>query len=324
MRRRQFITLLGGAAATWPLAARAQQPAMPVIGHLMVGPPAAHLTATFREGLAELGYVEGRNVSIEYRHADNQYDRLPGLAAELVQRQVNVIAAFTTPPALAAKAATTTLPIVFMAADDPVKLGLVASFSRPGGNATGVSFLFSELGPKQLGLLHELVPRAVRFGLLVNPHNANAESVKQEVTEAASAIGGEITIVEASDSRGIEAAFATLVRNRVEALVVGTDPFFFRRRVQLTTLATRHGLPAVYNARDYAEAGGLMSYGTSLPEAFRQTGVYAGRILKGAKPADLPVVQSTKFVFVINLPTARALGLDIPSTLLARADEVIE
>jgi putative ABC transport system substrate-binding protein len=324
VKRRQFITLLGGAVAAWPSSVRAQQPVMPVVGHLTVGQPTEHLTATFREGLAELGYVEGRNVLIEYRHADNQYHRLSGLAAELVHRRVNVIAAFTTPPALAAKAATTTLPIVFMAADDPVKLGLVASFLRPGGNATGVSFLFSELGPKQLGLLHELVPRAARLGLLVNPHNANAESVKQEVTEAASAIGGEITIVEASDSRGIEAAFATLISNRVEALVVGTDPFFFRRRVQLATLATRHGLPAVYNARDYAEAGGLMSYGTSLPEAFRQTGVYAGRILKGAKPADLPVVQSTKFVFVINLPTARPLGLDIPSTLLARADEVIE
>ena len=326
MRRREFITLLGGAAAaaTWPVAARAQQPGMPVVGHLTVGPPAEHLTSTFRDGLAEAGYVEGRNVVIDYRHADNQYLRLPELAAELVRRPVSVIAAFTTPPALAVKAATSTLPIVFMAADDPIKLGLVASFAKPGGNATGVSFLFSELGPKQLGLLRELVPTASRIGLLVNPDNANVEAVKAEVAQAAAAIGIQVTAVEARDSRGIEAAFATLVSNRVEGLVVGTDPFFFRRRIQLTTLATRHGLPAVYNARDYAEAGGLMSYGTSLPEAFRQTGVYTGRILKGAKPADLPVVQSTKFVFVINLPTARALGLEVPPTLLARADEVIE
>jgi putative ABC transport system substrate-binding protein len=324
MRRREFIALLGGAAAAWPIAARAQQSAMPVVGHLTVGPPAAHLTSAFREGLAEAGLVEGRNVSIDYRHADNQYDRLPGLAAEFVQRQVNAIAAFTTPPALAAKAATTTLPIVFMAADDPVKLGLVASFSKPGGNATGVSFLFSDLGPKQLGLLREVVPSASRIGLLVNPDNFNAEPVKAEMAQAAAALGIQVHSVEARDSRGIEAAFATLVRHRIDALVVGTDPFFFRRRVQLATLATRHAVPAVYNARDYAEAGGLMSYGTSLPEAFRQTGVYVGRILKGTKPADLPVVQSTKFVFVVNLSTARALGLEIPATLLARADEVIE
>jgi putative tryptophan/tyrosine transport system substrate-binding protein len=230
----------------------------------------------------------------------------------------------TTPPALAAKTATMAVPIVFMVADDPVKFGLVASFARPGGNATGVSFLFSELGPKQLGLLREVVPNAARIGLLVNPHNANAEAVTQEVTAAATAVNVETKVVEASDTRGIEAAFATLVGSHVDALVVGTDPFFFRRRVQLTTLATRHGLPAIYNASDYAEAGGLMSYGTSLTEAFRQTGIYAGRILKGDKPADLPVVQSTKFVFVINLPTARALGLEISPTLLARADEVIE
>jgi putative tryptophan/tyrosine transport system substrate-binding protein len=324
MKRREFITLLGGAAAAWPVAARAQQATMPVVGHLTVGPPAEHLTSTFRDGLAEAGYVEGRNVVIDYRHADNQYHRLPELAAELVRRPVSVIAAFTTPPTLAAKTATNALPIVFMAADDPVKLGLVASFAKPGGNATGVSFLFSDLGPKQLGLLRELVPTASRVGLLVNPDNANAEAVETEMAQAAAAIGVHAIAVEARDIRGIEAAFSALVSNRVEALVVGTDPFFFRRRIQLTTLATRHALPAVYNARDYAEAGGLMSYGTSLPEAFRQTGVYTGRILKGAKPADLPVVQSTKFVFVINLPTARALDLEIPPTLLARADEVIE
>jgi putative ABC transport system substrate-binding protein len=323
MKRRQFITLAASAAA-WPVMARAQQAMMPVIGLLNVGPATDHLTAVFRQGLAEIGYVEGRNVLIEYRHADNQYDRLPGLAAELVRRQVSVIVAMTTPPALAAKTATMAVPIVFMVADDPVKFGLVASFARPGGNATGVSFLFSELGPKQLGLLREVVPNAARIGLLVNPHNANAEAVTQEVTAAATAVNVETKVVEASDTRGIEAAFATLVGSHVDALVVGTDPFFFRRRVQLTTLATRHGLPAIYNASDYAEAGGLMSYGTSLTEAFRQTGIYAGRILKGDKPADLPVVQSTKFVFVINLPTARALGLEISPTLLARADEVIE
>jgi putative tryptophan/tyrosine transport system substrate-binding protein len=323
MKRREFITLAASAAA-WPVMARAQQPMMPVIGLLNVGPATDHLTAVFRQGLAEIGYVEGRNVLIEYRHADNQYDRLPGLAAELVRRQVSVIVAITTPPALAAKTATMAVPIVFMVADDPVKFGLVASFARPGGNATGVSFLFSELGPKQLGLLREVVPNAARIGLLVNPHNANAEAVTQEVTAAATAVNVETKVVEANDTRGIEAAFATLVGSHVDALVVGTDPFFFRRRVQLTTLATRHGLPAIYNASDYAEAGGLMSYGTSLTEAFRQTGIYAGRILKGDKPADLPVVQSTKFVFVINLPTARALGLEISPTLLARADEVIE
>jgi putative tryptophan/tyrosine transport system substrate-binding protein len=323
MKRREFITLAASAAA-WPVMARAQQAMMPVIGLLNVGPATDHLTAVFRQGLAEIGYVEGRNVLIEYRHADNQYDRLPGLAAELVRRQVSVIVAMTTPPALAAKTATMAVPIVFMVADDPVKFGLVASFARPGGNATGVSFLFSELGPKQLGLLREVVPNAARIGLLVNPHNANAEAVTQEVTAAATAVNVETKVVEASDTRGIETAFATLVGSHVDALVVGTDPFFFRRRVQLTTLATRHGLPAIYNASDYAEAGGLMSYGTSLTEAFRQTGIYAGRILKGDKPADLPVVQSTKFVFVINLPTARALGLEISPTLLARADEVIE
>jgi putative tryptophan/tyrosine transport system substrate-binding protein len=324
MRRREFITLVGGAAAAWPLTARAQQTGMPVIGYLNVGPPVDHLTGVFRQGLAEVGFVEGRNVVIDYRHADNQYERLPVLVGELVKRPVAVIVAITTPPALAAKAAGTAIPLVFMAADDPVKFGLVESFARPGGTATGVSFLLSDLGPKQLGLLCELVSRAARVRLLVNPHNANADAVKTELTTAGSALGVEIVTVEASDSRQIEVAFATLIRLRVDGLVVGTDPFFFRRRVQITTLAARHLLPTVYNAREYAEAGGLMSYGTSLAEAFRQTGVYAGRILKGEKPADLPVVQSTKFAFVINQPTARALGLDIPPTLLARADEVIE
>ena len=324
MKRREFITLLGGAAAAWPLAAPAQQAAIPVVALLNVGQLPESLIGIFRQGLAEQGYVEGRNVIIDYRHADNQYDRLAALAAEFVRRQVAVIVALTLPPALAAKAATTTIPIVFMIPDDPVKLGLVVSLSHPDGNATGVSFLFGDLGSKQLGLLRELVPDANRIGLLVNPHNPNVETIKKEVVVAASAIGIDLKVGEASDSRQIEMAFATFVSNRIDALVVGTDPFFFNRRVQITTLAARHVLPAIYNARDYAETGGLMSYGTSLPEAFRQTGVYAGRVIKGEKPADLPVVQSTKFVFAINLPTARALGLNIPPTLLARADEVIE
>ncbi|MFL6796816.1 MAG: ABC transporter substrate-binding protein [Xanthobacteraceae bacterium] len=323
--RRKLITLASGAAAIWPFRSQAQQPPMPAIGFLTVGPPAEHLTSFFRQALAELGYVDGGNVAIEYRHADNQYERLPALAHELVQRRVSVIAAITTPPAVAVHAVTQSVPLVFMVADDPVKLGLVASVARPGGHATGVNFLFSDLGAKQLGLLREVVPRAARVGLLVNPHNSNAEPVRNELRAAATNMTGvEIIAVEASDSREIEAAFASLIRDRADALVVGTDPFFFRRRVQITTLATRYGLPAIYNARDYSEAGGLISYGTSLTEAFRLAGIYTGRILKGDKTADLPVVQSTKFVFVINLPTAHALGIEISPLLLARADEVIE
>jgi len=325
VKRREFITLLGGAAA-WPLAARAQQQAMPLIGFLHAGSPGpiAPLVAVFRQGLAEAGYVEGHHLTIEYRWAEGQYDRLPALAAELVRRQVAVIVAAPIPAAVAAKAATATVPIVFNVAGDPVKLGLVAGLARPGGNATGVHSFQAELGAKQLGLLRELLPTAARIGLLVNPSNANVESVTKDVTAAASAIGVEIDIVRASDSREIEVAFARLVRNRADALVVGADAFFTIRRVQLTTLATRHAIPAVYNIREFAEAGGLMSYGTSVTEVYRWLGDYTGRILKGAKPAELPVVQSTKFEFVINLPTARALGLEIPSTLLARADEVIE
>jgi putative ABC transport system substrate-binding protein len=323
MKRREFITLLGGAVG-WPVAARAQ-PAMPVIGYLSTGVSVAHhLMTVFRQGLAEAGLVERRSVAIEYRFAEGQYDRLPAMAAELVRRQVAVIVAATAPPALAAKAATATIPIVFFVPDDPVKLGLVASISRPGGNATGVNFLFTELGAKQLGLLHELVPKAARLGLLVNPSNANAEAVTRDVTAAALTIGMQIDVVQASDSRGIEAAFATLVRNRADALLVGTDPFFYSRRLQLATLVTRYAIPAVYHQREYAEAGGLMTYGTSLTEVYRQVGAYTARILRGAKPADLPVVQSTKFELVVNLPTARALGLDIPPMVLARADEVIE
>src|SRR3984893_6849092 len=270
MKRREFITVVGSAAA-WPLAARAQQASSPVVALLSSGRLPESLIGIFRQGLAEQGYVKGRNVVIDYRHGDNQYERLAGLAAEFARRQGAVIGALNSPPGLAAKAATTTNPVVFMIPDDPVKLGLAVSLSRPGGNATGVSFLLGDLGPKQLGLLRELVPHAKRIGLMVNPHNANVEASKTEVVMAASAIGVDLKVVEASDSREIEMAFAALVDNRVDALVVGPDSMFFNRRVQITTLAARHVLPAIYNAYDYAEAGGLMSYGTSLPEAFRQT-----------------------------------------------------
>jgi putative tryptophan/tyrosine transport system substrate-binding protein len=326
MRRREFIMLLGGAtAAAWPLAARAQQP-MPVIGVLGGGSPAAgaHLAARLRQGLAEGGSVDGRNVAIEYRWVEGQYDRLPAMAAELVRSQVAVIVALSTPPALAAKAASATIPIVFGATDDPVKLGLVASLARPGGNATGVHFFVSDLAAKQLGLLHELVPAIARVGLLVNPNHPNAEAVARDLAAAAAPIGVKIDVVQASDGRGIEAAFATLVGNKAEGLVVAADPFFISRRLQLATLATRHVIPAVYNAREYAEAGGLMTYGTSLTEVFRHITAYTTRILKGAKPADLPVVQSTKFELVINAQTARMLGIEVPPSLLSRADEVIE
>ena len=277
-----------------------------------------------RQGLAEAGSIEGRDVTIEYRWVEGQYDRLPAVVAELVRSQVAAIVALSTPPAQAAKAATATIPIVFGATDDPVRLGLVASLARPGGNATGVHFFVSDLAAKQLGLLRELVPAVARIGLLVNPHHANAGVVARDLTAAAATIGVKIDVIQASDGRGIEAAFATLVGSKAEGLVVAADPFFYSRRLQLATLATRHAIPAIYNAREYAEAGGLMTYGTSLTEVFRHIGGYTSRILKGEKPADLPVVQSTKFEFVINLPTARALGLEVPPTLLARADEVIE
>ena len=323
MKRHEFITLLGGAAAAWPVAARAQQPAMPVIGFLSAGSPGsfAPQVAVFRQGLAETGYVEGRNVAIEYRFVEGQYDRLPTMAEEMVRRQVAVIVAFPIPAAVAAKAATTTIPIVFNVAGDPVKLGLVAGLAQPGGNATGVNSFLAELGAKHLGLLRELLPTATRVGLLVNPTNEKVEGVTKDVAAAADTLGVQIDVVRASDSREI---FATLVRNKVNALLIGSDVFFSSRRVQLATLTARHAIPAIMNEREFAEVGGLMSYGTNLTEAFRQLGVYTGRILKGAKPADLPVVQSTKFEFVINLPTVRALGIDIPPTLLARADEVIE
>ena len=326
MRRREFITLLGSVAVAWPVAATAQQAAMPVIGWLGSGSPGPSAPAmiVFRQGLAEAGYVEGRNVAIEYRWAEGQYDRLPALAAELVRRQVAVIVATPIPAALAAKAATATIPIVFSAAADPVNLGLVGSLARPGGNATGVGFFQAELSAKQLDLLRELRPNAARIGVLVNPANANVEGLTKDVTAAAAALRTEIEIVHARDSREIGEAFAKLVHNKAGALLVGADPFFFIRRVQLATLAARHAIPAVFFNREFAEVGGLMSYGSSLSEMNRQLGVYTGRILKGAKPDELPVVQSSKFELVINLATAKALGLEIPPMLLAGADEVIE
>jgi putative tryptophan/tyrosine transport system substrate-binding protein len=325
--RREVITLLGGAAAAWPFVARAQQPKVPVIGFLGPGQAAAsaQTLAVIRQSLVEAGYVEGRNVAIEYRFAEGRYDRLPAMAAELVRREVAVIVASGgTAAALAAKAATATIPIVFGVTDDPVALGLVVSFARPGGNATGINFPLAELAAKELGLLHELVPTARRIGLLVNPNNSPSAAVTKDVTAAASALGIEIGVVEAGNNRAIEGAFGILVGSRSEALLIGTDPFFFSRRVQLATLTARHVIPAAFNSREFVEVGGLMSYGSSLTEVFRQLGAYTVRILKGTKPADLPVVRSVTFEFVINMSTARALGLDVPATLLARADEVIE
>jgi ABC-type uncharacterized transport system substrate-binding protein len=326
MKRREFITLLGGAAAL-PLSARAQQAAIPVIGFLH--PTSADAFPDrlrgFRQGLKETGYVEGDNVMISYRFAENQTDRLPAMAGELVRSPVAVIAAANSPAALAAKAATTTIPIIFIAPEDPVRLGLVASLARPGGNLSGINLVSGELTAKRLGLLRELVPRAARVAVLVNQANiANTETTARDVKAAAHDIGLQIQVLSASTSREIDAAFATLARERFDALFVGSDPFFTSRRVQLAILAARHSIPSIYGTREIAEVGGLMSYGANIPDAWRQAGAYVGRILKGDKPADLPVVQSARFELVINLPTASALGLDVPPTLLARADEVIE
>jgi putative ABC transport system substrate-binding protein len=322
MRRREFIAGLAGASA-WPVVARSQR-AIPEIGWLGATGPDARLLSTFKQALADADYIEGRNLAIEYRYAEGRYDRLPAMATELVRRQVLLIVASPTPPAIAAKSATTIVPVVFGVTDDPVKLGLVGSLGRPGGNATGVYFFLSDLAAKQLGLLRELAPAATHIGLLVNSDNANVEAVTRAMTTAASAIGVQIEVIRASGSQTINDAFAAFSQNKIGALVVGADPLFFNRRVQLATLAARYAIPAVYTVREFAEAGGLMSYGTSLTEAFRLMGIYAGRILKGAKPSDLPVVQSTKFDFVINLATAKSLGLEVPPALSARADEVIE
>jgi putative ABC transport system substrate-binding protein len=327
MRRRKFITLIGGAAAAWPLAARAQQAAMPVIGFLNPTSPdaSADRLRAFRQGLKDTGHVEGENVAIEYRWAENQIDRLPELAAELVRRRVAVIV--TTgggPAAFAAKAATTTIPIVFSISEDPVRSGLVASLARPGGNLTGINFFSAELAAKRLELLRELVPTATRVAVLINPAASAAKTTTRDVEAAARALGLQSQALNASTSGEINAAFATFVRERPDALFVGIDPFFNSRRVQMVQLAARHAVLATFPNRDYPEIGGLMSYGANIADSFRQKGAYAGRILKGAKPADLPVVQASKFELVINAETARMLGLTVPPTLLARADEVIE
>jgi putative ABC transport system substrate-binding protein len=326
LRRRELITLLGGAALAWPLAARAQQPAIPVIGALNSTSPAdrAHVVNAFRQGVREAGYVEGQNVAIEYRWARGQIDRLPDLAADLIRRQVAVIVVTDSPSAVAAKAATTTIPIVFASGGDPVRLGLVASLNRPGGNVTGVSFMSAELGAKQLGLLHELLPGAVRIAVLVDPNLPITEFFISDVRAAASTIRKTIEVLHASTVRDIDTVFASLAQKPVDALMVGPSVLNNNRRVQLVTLAAHQRMPAIYSLRESAEAGGLMSYGHSITDAHRQAGVYAGRILKGEKPADLPVMQSTRFEFVINLNTAKAFGLSFPPGLLAIADEVIE
>jgi ABC-type uncharacterized transport system substrate-binding protein len=325
VKRREFITLLGGAAA-WPLAARAQQP-MPVIGYLSPGSQESDVLrlTPFRKGLSETGYIEGRDVAIEYRWADDLSERLPTLAAELVRRRVSVIVAAGTPPALSAKGATATIPIIFVTAADPVLVGLVASLSRPDANITGVASLAVELGPKQLELLHELVPAATTIALLVNPTTpTNAETLTRELRTAARTFGLQLHVLNASTKRDFDTAFAALERLRAGALVIGTDPFFNSQSQQLAALAARHAVPTIYPFHEYAEAGGLMSYGTSFTAPYRQVGIYAGRILKGERPADLPVQQMTKIELIINLKTAKTLGLNIPPTLLARADEVIE
>jgi putative ABC transport system substrate-binding protein len=325
MKRREFITLLGG-AATWPLAARAQQPGMPVIGFLQTASSgaSAHMGAAFHRGLREAGYVEGQNVEVVYRYADGQLDRLPALIAELVRRQVNVIGAFAPPAALAAKGATSTIPIVFTSGSDPIRDGLVASLNRPGGNVTGVSIQTTDLEGKRLQLLSEVVPASASIAVLINVENPASDEQAKDVQAAAARIGRQIFILNASTQRGIDSAFRTLVERRASGLLVTGDAFFNNRREQLVALAAYHAIPAIYEWREFALAGGLMTYGSSITDAYRQAGMYVGRILRGEKPSDLPVVQPIKFEFVINLNSARTIGLTFPPGLLAIADEVIE
>jgi putative tryptophan/tyrosine transport system substrate-binding protein len=328
MERRQFITLFGGAAAAWPLAARAQQPALPVIGFLGVSSLQSMGGAgllNFKQGLAETGYVEDRNVAIEYRWADDHYDRLPALAAELVRRRVAVLAAPGSPAALPAKAATNVVPVVFMIASDPVELGLVASLNRPGGNLTGVAYLNDEVAPKRLGLLHEFIPTARSIGLLVNPANPAAATAQvKELQGAADTLGMRLTVVNASSAIDLEEAFATFKRERVEAIQLGVDALFCNHIDQIVALSTLSKIPTIYPWREFTAAGGLMNYGASIPDAFRQVGVYTGQILKGARPADLPVQRPTRLQLALNLQAARAMGIEFPARLLAIADEVIE
>ena len=325
IKRREFNTLLVGAATAWPLTARAEQQAIPVVGYVVAGSANERNRAAFRKGLNETGYVEGQNVTVEYHSLEDRYDRAPAIMADLVRRRVTVIATPSHAPSLAAKAATATIPIVFGVGDDPVKLGLVASLARPGGNATGINFFAHEVTAKRLRLLHDLVPKAVRIAVLLNPANAsNAETTLREVQEAAPLMGLQIQILNATTIGEIDSAFASLTRERPDALFVAPDAFFLDRRVQFATLTARDRIPATYSVRELVAAGGLMSYGPDLADVFHHVGVYTGSILKGAKPADLPVVQSTKLEFVINLQTARALGIEVPPGVLSITDEVIE
>jgi ABC-type uncharacterized transport system substrate-binding protein len=324
--RREFVALLGGVAAVWPLSARAQQSGMPVIGFLNSGSPGPYgrILAAFRQGLKEAGYVEGQNATIEYRWAHGQYERLPALAVELIHRPVAVLAATSTPAALAAKAATTTVPTVFTTASNPVEIGLVASLSRPGGNVTGATQLSVEVGPKRLELVRELIPTATIVGLLVNPTNPVARTLSRDLQAAARTLGLQLDILHASTERDIDDAFATLVQRRASALVIVADAFFNSRSEQLGALTLRHAVPSIFGYHEFVDAGGLMSYSGSITDSYRWAGNYSGRILRGEKPADLPVQQSTKVELIINLKTAKTLGLTVPPTLLARADEVIE